>query len=77
MPFSHLPPLLTRAFLDLGHWLHKRSAARLPLLLCGILFARGRRTGAPPRQGPGSSSRLPGFDRSRTGPGSPSRSMPC
>src|SRR5947209_18939081 len=44
MPFSHLPPSLTRAFLDLAHWLHKRSAARLPLLLAGILFARGRRT---------------------------------
>src|SRR5947209_52125 len=44
MPFSHLPPLLTSAFLDLAGWLHKRSAARLPLLLCGILFAGGRRT---------------------------------
>ena len=44
MPFSHLPPLLTSAFLDLAGWLHKRSAARLPLLLCGILFATGRRT---------------------------------
>jgi hypothetical protein len=44
MPFSHLPPLLTSAFADLAHWLHKRSAARLPLLLLGILFATGRRT---------------------------------
>src|SRR5438552_11848588 len=44
MPFSHLPPFLTRAFLDLAHWLQKRMATRLPLLLCGILFARGRRT---------------------------------
>ena len=44
MPFSHLPALLTSAFLDLAHWLHKRSAARLPLLLGGILFATGRRT---------------------------------
>jgi hypothetical protein len=44
MPFSHLPALLTSAFLDLAHWLHKRSAARLPQLLLGILFARGRRT---------------------------------
>src|SRR5712664_2552923 len=44
MPFSHLPPLLTSAFGALAHWLQKRSAARLPLLLCGILLARGRRT---------------------------------
>jgi hypothetical protein len=44
MPFSHLPPLLTSAFAALAHWLHKRSAARLPLLLVGILFATGRRT---------------------------------
>ena len=44
MPFSHLPALLASAFLDLAHWLHKRSAARLPQLLLGILFARGRRT---------------------------------
>jgi len=44
MPLSHLPTLLTTAFLDLSHWLQKRSAARLPRLLVGILFARGRRT---------------------------------
>jgi len=44
MPFSHLPPSLTSAFADLAHWLQKRSAARLPLLLVGILFATGRRT---------------------------------
>src|SRR3954465_1695299 len=44
MPLSHLPSLLTSAFLDLAHWLHRRSADRLPLLLAGILFARGRRT---------------------------------
>jgi DDE superfamily endonuclease len=44
MPLSHLPALLTSAFLDLAHWLHKRSAARLPRLLLGMLFARGRRT---------------------------------
>jgi DDE superfamily endonuclease len=44
MPFSHLPPSLTSAFLHWAHWLQKRSAARLPLLLCGLLFARGRRT---------------------------------
>src|SRR5262245_39485094 len=44
MPLSHLPPLLTSAFAALAHWLDRRSAARLPLLLLGILFARGRRT---------------------------------
>jgi hypothetical protein len=44
MPFSHLPPFLTSAFSALAHWLHKLSAARLPLLLVGILFATGRRT---------------------------------
>jgi hypothetical protein len=36
--------LLTSAFAALARWLHKRSAARLPRLLCGLLFARGRRT---------------------------------
>jgi DDE superfamily endonuclease len=44
MPLSHLPAFLTTAFASLAHWLDKRSAARLPLLLAGILFARGRRT---------------------------------
>ena len=44
MPLSHLPPFLTTAFAALAHWLDRRSTARLPLLLCGILFARGRRT---------------------------------
>src|SRR2546421_8728095 len=44
MPFSHLPSFLTSAFAALACWLDKRSAARLPLLLCGILFAKGRRT---------------------------------
>jgi DDE superfamily endonuclease len=44
MPFSHLPPFLASAFGELAHWLQKRSAVRLPLLLIGILFARGRRT---------------------------------
>jgi hypothetical protein len=44
MPFSHLPAFLTSAFFYLAHWLQKRSAARLPLLLVGILFAKGRRT---------------------------------
>ena len=44
MPFSHLPPFLTRVFAGLAQWLQKRSAARLPALLVGILLARGRRT---------------------------------
>ena len=44
MPFSHLPPFLTSVFAALVHWLDKRTAARLPLLLAGILFARGCRT---------------------------------
>jgi len=44
MPFSHLPSFLATAFSALAHWLHKRSAARLPQLLVGILFASGRRT---------------------------------
>jgi hypothetical protein len=44
MSFSHLPPFLASAFGELAHWLQKRSAIRLPLLLMGILFARGRRT---------------------------------
>ena len=44
MPLSHLPALLATAFADMAHWLQKRSAARPPLILTGILFARGRRT---------------------------------
>jgi hypothetical protein len=44
MPFSRLPASLATAFTQMAHWLHKRSAARLPLLLYGILFAKGRRT---------------------------------
>ena len=44
MPLSHLPLFLTSAFLALAHWLDKRTAVRLPLLLAGVLFARGRRT---------------------------------
>lgn len=44
MPFSHLPALLASVFADMAHWLQKRSAARLPIILAGILFASGRRT---------------------------------
>jgi hypothetical protein len=43
-PLSHLPPFLASAFAELAHWLDRRSAARVPLLLFGILFASGRRT---------------------------------
>src|SRR5262245_39840617 len=44
MALSYLPPLLTSAFLALARWLDRRSGARLPRLLLGILFANGRRT---------------------------------
>src|SRR3989440_4925211 len=44
MLLSSLPRFLTSAFAALAHWLDRRSAARLPRLLLGILFARGRRT---------------------------------
>lgn len=44
MTLSHFPPFLATVFTSLGHWLDKRTAARLPLLLAGILFARGSRT---------------------------------
>jgi DDE superfamily endonuclease len=44
MSLSYLPPLLTSAFAALARWLDSRTALRLPWLLCGILFARGRRT---------------------------------
>ncbi len=44
MPFCHLPALLTSCFARLGTALDPRSALRLPVLLCGLLFASGRRT---------------------------------
>jgi DDE superfamily endonuclease len=44
MPFSHLPAFLASTFSHLAHWLDKRTAARLPGLLAGVLFARGNRT---------------------------------
>jgi hypothetical protein len=44
MPLSHLPTFLATAFTNLAYWLDKRSGARLPLILVGILFAKGRRT---------------------------------
>ena len=39
MTLSYFPPMLTSVFSSLAHWLDKRTAARLPLLLGGILFA--------------------------------------
>jgi len=44
MPLSGLPALLASCFARLAACLQKRSAARLPALLVGILLARGRRT---------------------------------
>jgi hypothetical protein len=44
MLLSRLPALVATIFLRLAHWLDRRSAARLPLLLLGILLASGRRT---------------------------------
>jgi hypothetical protein len=44
MALSHLPASVANAFGDLARWLDPRSAARLPLLLLGMLFASRRRT---------------------------------
>jgi hypothetical protein len=44
MPLKHLPPFLTSVFAALARWLDRRTAVRLPLLLAGLLFAKGRRT---------------------------------
>jgi DDE superfamily endonuclease len=44
MPLSHLPPWLSRVFDRFATWLDRRTARRLPVLLLGILLARGRRT---------------------------------
>jgi SRSO17 transposase len=44
MLLSRLPAFVATAFLELAHWLDRRSAVRLPLLLYGLLFAKGRRT---------------------------------
>src|SRR5436305_14712221 len=43
MSLLHLPALLASTFLTLAFWLDRRSGRRLPQLLLGILFARGRR----------------------------------
>jgi hypothetical protein len=44
MSLSRLPPLLASCLLRPAGWLDRRSAARLPLLLFGMLLAHGRRT---------------------------------
>lgn len=44
MSLSFLPPFLSSTFISFGRWLDRRSGARLPSLLLGMLFARGRRT---------------------------------
>lgn len=44
MSLSCLPTMLASCFLQLAGWLDRRSGARLPSLLLGILLARGRRT---------------------------------
>jgi hypothetical protein len=44
MALSHLPASVANAFGQLAHWLDRRSAARLPVLMLGMLFASRRRT---------------------------------
>jgi hypothetical protein len=44
MTFSHLPDRIASCFTRLASALDARSAVRLPVLLCGLLFASGRRT---------------------------------
>jgi hypothetical protein len=44
MSSSHLPDWLSSTFARFGSWLDCRSAARVPILLTGMLFASGRRT---------------------------------
>lgn len=44
MALSHLPACVGSFFAEMGHWLDKRSAARVPALLLGALLASGRRT---------------------------------
>src|SRR3954462_11370020 len=44
MPLSHLSALVSAWFATLVSALDRRSAPRLFRLLCGALFARGRRT---------------------------------
>ena len=42
--FSRLPTVVSTFFLALASWLDGRTAARIPALLAGTLFAKGRRT---------------------------------
>src|SRR5262245_910862 len=44
MLLSYLPALLSGAYAAFATWLDRRTAARLPRLLYGLLFATGRRT---------------------------------
>ena len=44
MTLSHLPPWLSHVFEGFAAWLDRRTAARLPRLLAGLLLASGRRT---------------------------------
>jgi DDE superfamily endonuclease len=44
MPFSQLPAVLTSFLARLPDFFHVRTAARIPSLLLGALFATGRRT---------------------------------
>jgi len=44
MALSHLPASVANAFYNLASWLDRRSAARLPVLLFGLLLASERRT---------------------------------
>jgi hypothetical protein len=44
MALSHLPTSVANAFGNLARWLDRRSAARLPVLLLGMLLASQRRT---------------------------------
>ncbi len=44
MALSHLPASVANAFCNLARWLDRRHAARLPVLLLGMLFASERRT---------------------------------
>ena len=44
MSLSHLPASVANAFGRLAHWLDPRHAARLPVLMLGILLASDRRT---------------------------------
>ena len=44
MTLSHLPSWLAQVYHRFAGWLDRRTAARLPLLLAGLLLASGRRT---------------------------------